>query len=62
MGYHLDRERISPPLGAIEPGVEVAAESALAPVALSPVIFFFVAVAAGVTTWWLTSVLSKSRR
>jgi hypothetical protein len=62
MALCLDSSKRPPPLGAIEPGVEIATESALAPVALSPFTWFFVAVAAGVTTWWLTSMLSKSRR
>jgi hypothetical protein len=46
-------------LGAIDPGIEVGAQPA--PFQMGPALWFVIAVAAGVTTWWITSKLSKRR-
>lgn len=56
MAYHSDTAKPLA-LGAIDPGVEIGAT----PLPLSPFVFFFVAVAAGVTTWWLTSKFGRRR-
>jgi hypothetical protein len=49
------------PLGQIEPGETVAIGASGNVAGLSPVVFFCIAVAAGVTTWWITSKLSHRR-
>jgi hypothetical protein len=60
MAYARDIVRLQP-LGAIDPGVEVATEAGASVAGLSPFVFFCIAVAAGVTTWWITSKLAARR-
>lgn len=57
MALHFDNPRRPAALGQIDPGVEIGATT----MPLSPFVFFLVAVAAGITTWYVTSKLSSRR-